>query len=183
MSMPNQQAAESLHEIEHTVRRSAAAYGYQKASPHLIQWGVVWMAGYSLTYVRPQWSAVWPVLVLLGIAGDFGIARYTRSKGSLTSDWRFASTALALFLFFVALFAIMPPRSGAQAGAFFPIFVGLCYAIVGIWKRAARMVLVGLAVGVLTVGGYFWLPQYFLPWMAVVGGGALILGGLWLRRV
>ena len=33
----------------------------------------------------------------------------------------------------------------------------------------------------LTVGGYFWLAPYFMLWMAGVGGGALILGGLWLR--
>ncbi|HVB86508.1 MAG TPA: hypothetical protein VNK23_07585 [Candidatus Dormibacteraeota bacterium] len=46
-----------------------------------------------------------------------------------------------------------------------------------------RMAILGFAVGALTAGGYFSLPQYFLLWMAGVGGGALILGGLWLRKV
>ena len=183
MSVPNHQAAESLHEIEHAGRRSATAYGYQKASPHLILWGVIWMAGYSMSYARPQWSALWPVLVLLGLAGDFAIGRRAGTSGSRTYGWRFAASALALFLFFVAMFAIMPPKSGMQVGAFVPIFVALCYTIAGIWKSGARMVLLGLALGALTIGGYFWVSQYFLLWMAAVGGGALILGGLWLRSI
>jgi hypothetical protein len=35
---------------------------------------------------------------------------------------------------------------------------------------------------VLTIVGFFVLPAIFMLWMAVVGGGALVLGGLWLRR-
>ena len=38
-----------------------------------------------------------------------------------------------------------------------------------------------VAIAVLTLVGFFWLPQLFLLWMAVVGGGALIFAGLWLR--
>jgi hypothetical protein len=183
MSMPDQQAAQSLHEIEHAARRSAVAYGYQKASPHLILWGLIWVVGYSATYLRPQANAVWPALVLLGIAADFWIGRRTAAEGSHTHGRRFAANVAAVFLFFVALFAIMPPRSGLQVGAIIPIFIGLCYVMVGIWKGGARFLLLGLALGMLTVAGYFWVTQYFLLWMAAVGGGALITGGLWLRRV
>jgi hypothetical protein len=35
----------------------------------------------------------------------------------------------------------------------------------------------------LTLGGFFYLPQHFLVWEGFVGGGALILAGLWFRRV
>lgn len=184
MSVTNSNAAESLNEIQRAQRRSAVAYGYQKASPHLILWGFIWVVGYSATYFRPQENAaVWLLLVLMGVTADFWIGRRTAAGGSRTRDWRFASSMLAAYLFFVALFTIMPPRSGLQVGAIIPIFFGLCYAIGGIWKRGLRFVLLGLAVGVLTVSGYFWLAPYFLLWMAAVGGGALILGGLWLRRV
>jgi hypothetical protein len=30
--------------------------------------------------------------------------------------------------------------------------------------------------------GYFFLGPWFEPWMAVVNGGGLVLGGLWMRR-
>jgi hypothetical protein len=184
MSVTNSHAAQSLDDIQRAQRRSAVAYGYQKASPHLILWGFIWAVGYSATYFRPQANAaVWLFLVLLGITADFWIGRRTATEGSHAHGWRFAASILAAILFFVALFTIMPPRSGLQVGAIIPIFFGLCYAIGGIWKSGARFVMLGLAVGVLTVAGYFWLTQYFLLWMAAVGGGALILGGLWLRRV
>ena len=52
----------------------------------------------------------------------------------------------------------------------------------GIW-RGLRFRYAGIAVGALTLGGWFWLPEYFLLWMAAVGGGSLILVGLWLRKV
>ncbi|HET7214347.1 MAG TPA: hypothetical protein VFL79_12205 [Terriglobia bacterium] len=184
MSMTNSNAARSLDEIQRAQRRSAAAYSYQKASPHLIVWGVIWVAGYSTTYFRPQANAaVWLILVLLGVTADFWIGLRAATENSHAHGRRFAASLLAAFLFFVALFTIMPPRSGSQVGAIIPIFFGLCYAIAGIWKQGLRFVLLGLAVGVLTVAGYFWLAQFFLLWMAAVGGGALILGGLWLRRV
>ena len=44
------------------------------------------------------------------------------------------------------------------------------------------MILAAL-IAVLTLIGFFYLPVYFGLWMAVVGGGGLILGGLWLRSV
>jgi hypothetical protein len=46
-----------------------------------------------------------------------------------------------------------------------------------------RFLYAGIALGALTLIGWFWLPHYFLPWMAAVGGGALILTGFWLRKV
>ena len=34
-----------------------------------------------------------------------------------------------------------------------------------------------------TVGSYVWLPGHMLLWMAGAGGGTLVLGGLWMRRL
>lgn len=183
MPIPPQEATGALHDIERAERRSATAYWYQKASPHLIMWGVIWIIGYATSYLRPQWSATWLVLVPAGFLVSFWISRRGASQGARALGWRYAATIIAIFLFMWALFAIMPPKSGVQAGAFFPLMVALYYAFLGIWKNAARMAALGLALGALTVGGFFWLPPFFLLWMAGVGGGALILGGLWLRGI
>ena len=45
------------------------------------------------------------------------------------------------------------------------------------------MIVLGVALTALTVLGFFWVPQYFALWMAVVGGVGLILGGVWLRTL
>jgi hypothetical protein len=184
MPVPPQEAAGALHDIEHAQRRSAIAYGYQKRSPHLILWGVIWIVGYALVYARPQWGATWLVLAPAGFLASFWIGRRTRAETSRTFGWRYAATIIVILLFITALFAIMPPTKGAQAAAFFPLLVAVFYAVFGIWRDAARMAVLGLAVGALTVAGYFLLsPQFFMLWMAGVGGGALILGGFWMRGV
>ena len=94
---------------------------------------------------------------------------------------RFGGTFVAVVLFIGALFAIMPPHTDAQVAAFFPILVALFYLLIGVWTEGARMIVLGLAVGALTLFGFFYLAPYFALWMAVVGGGGLILGGFWLR--
>ncbi len=119
---------------------------------------------------------------LLGTIASLWIGRASKPAG-VRYDWRYLGTALAVLGFIIALFVIMPPQSSLQISAFFPILVALFYSLIGIWTRGARMLIAGIAVAALTLGGFFLLPQYFLLWMAVVGGGAVILGGFWLRSV
>ncbi|HEX3429434.1 MAG TPA: hypothetical protein VHT03_00995 [Rhizomicrobium sp.] len=183
MPISTSEAQAALSDIAKTSRASATTYGYRHASPHLIVWGVIWALGYGLSYLRPQYGATWPVLVLIGTVASFWVGWKSRPAQSKGYDWRYAATALAALLFITAIYAIMPPRTGLQAGAFFPILIALLYGLIGIWTRGTRMLIAGIALAALTLGGYFLLPQYFMPWMAVVGGGALILGGFWLRTV
>jgi hypothetical protein len=179
-----QEAASTLEEIASTEQHSQKAYHYQKAAPHLFLWGVIWMIGYTVTYVRPHWYPLWDVLAILGFVGSFFISFRARGSDSQASyGWRYGATFIAVFLFIAALFAIFPPQSSLQIDAFFPLLIAIWYVLIGIWTRGTRVALLGLALGLLTVGGYFWLQNYFLLWMAFVGGGSLILGGFWLRRV
>ena len=46
-----------------------------------------------------------------------------------------------------------------------------------------RLIATGIALAVLTLVGFFAFPALFSLWMAVVGGTALILGGVWMLRV
>lgn len=184
MPIPPQEAANALRDIEHTQQHSGQIYHYQKSSPHLFLWGVVWIIGYAVTYARPTWYLLWPFLAVIGIIGSFLVSRLIPTAGSRTAlGWRYAATFVAVALFIEALFAILPPKSSLQIDALFPLLVAIWYVLLGVWTRGGRIALLGLALGLLTVCGYFWLQHYFLLWMAGVGGGALILGGFWLRRV
>lgn len=177
------EAQNALHDISRAERSSAALYRYRHASPHLIVWGLIWAVGYGATYAKPQLGVLWPVLVGIGTFASAWIGWKFKPAKPGGYDWRLAGTWLAIFLFIAAIFAVMPPRSVAEVSAFFPLLVALFYGLIGIWIRGARLVLTGAAVGALTIIGFFFLPQIFLLWMAVVGGGALILGGFWLRSV
>ena len=183
MPITRDEAAGALNDISQTERRSGEVYGYSKASPHLIIWGAIWIVGYGLSWARPDFVWTWPVLSLIGVVGSFWIGSRGRAESERPSDWRYLGTFIAVFLFIFALFAVMPPQTNAQAGAFFPLLVALMYALVGIWARGLRLLITGVVLAALTLVGFFYLPAYFLLWMAVVGGGGLILGGVWLRSV
>ena len=183
MPVSPSEAQAALRDISKAERSSAAAYQYRNASPHLFLWGIIWAIGYGANYIEPEWGAVWPVLALIGAAGSFWIGWKTKPAERAGYDWRYAATLLAVLAFIGSVFAVMPPRNPMQIGAFFPILVAFFYALVGIWTRGARLLIAGIVVAALTLGAYFLLPHYFILWMAVVGGAALILGGFWLRRV
>jgi hypothetical protein len=171
----------ALREIAKAERHSAITYGYRTASPHLVVWGVIWMVGYGLAYLRPAWPLVWPALTIFGFANSIWLGWKERRRAQ-PFDWRYRATLLAVVLFTVAIFAILSPKTSAQFSAFVPMLVALFYCLVGIWTRGMRLLVTGIALAVLTVSGYLWMRAVFPVWMAVVGGGALILGGIWLRK-
>jgi hypothetical protein len=92
---------------------------------------------------------------------------------------------LAAFLLFIA-FGIFASRwlghfTQRQMGTFWSIYFMLVYTIVGLWVGRA-FVAIGGSIIALTLIGYFYIGSAFDLWMAVVNGGGLILGGLWMRR-
>ena len=193
MSLTPGEAADSLKEIQRTQSRSASARGYANTSPFLILWGVIWMIGYGGQ--RPG-AALLPtapglLLTLAGFAGaPCGIGRARApAQGNphpgmnAHAGLRFVAMFVAIGLFVAATYAIFGSATTAQQAAFIPLVVALAYIMLGIWKGAAPCVVTGVAVAALTLGGFFLLQQHFLLWMAVVGGGALVLAGLWLRKV
>ena len=184
MSLSSKEASETLSDVEHASRRSAQAFGYRKASPHLILWGLVWLIGYSATDLRPADAGlIWLVLVVAGSAISFFLGRSNgRSRAGAANSWRALGLVAIVLAFIGATVAIFGHVSGMQVGVFTPILVGAIYAGMGLWL-GLRFVVTGLAIIALTLGGYFYLPEHFLLWMAFVAGGGLILAGIWLRKI
>lgn len=188
MTLSPNEAVDALHDIAAVEAHSQRLYGYRKASPQLILWGVLWMIGYGLTAAWPSRSnPIWIAVDATGLAASFLIsARRTRNADAGGSRprvyWRFPAIMLIAFVFVAATIVIMAPVSGRQVGAFIPLVVAASYAVMGLWL-GLRFTIAGAALAALTLGGFFLLPAHFALWMAAVGGGVLILGGLWLRRV
>jgi hypothetical protein len=195
MSLSSDQAAQSLREIEKSERRSAEAHEYANASPGFVLWGFVWMVGYTGSFVLPKYGFahginwLWLALTVIGFTGSTIIGRgqyRTQHPGQIAASramgLRWGMSFLAMWVFVVATFTVLRPINPVATGAFIPLLVALAYAIFGIW-RGLRFLYAGIAVAALTLGGWFVLPHYFLLWMAAVGGGSLILVGLWLKKV
>lgn len=188
MSLSQDQAAESLKEIDRTTRRSALAYSYASTSPYLIMWGLLWMIGYSVSDLSPKLAgSLWMALLVVGIAGGMLIGRRQRTAGLSQAmpthpGLRFFVTFFAIGLFITATYAIFGHAGLRQQAAFVPLIVALIYSVMGIWK-GPRFLVMGIVIAALTLGGFFFLKEHFLLWMAVVGGGALVLGGVWLKTI
>lgn len=179
-----EEAKSALKDIEKTENRAAASQHARFAAPQLMLWGVIWAIGYSVNDLAVDYSWVWSILILAGIAASFLLNRSARASRVTGFNWRYMVSFATIFAFIFALFSIMQPRDYNQVGAFFPLVIGLYYTFIGVWTKGGwRMLPLGLALMALTVGGYWLLPEHFLLWMAAVGGGGLILGGLWLRSV
>lgn len=177
------EAEAALNEIERAGRRAIILCGYERGAPHLILWGVIWVVGYGLSDLAGRWAGpIWLVLTACGWLGGYLIGRATaESRTPPAHGWRYLAAGVALSGFVLATYLVMGPGPGARLGAFPPLVVALLYVLNGIW-RGLRWVVTGVVVGALTVVGYMLLTDHFLLWMAVVGGGSLILSGLWLRQ-
>ena len=184
MGISRAEADKALKDIEGTMERTSLGLGYRASAPHLILWGIIWIMGYSLNALitGPQWH--WLPLLIIGIpaSGWLGVRSMrgfnrSASKGAL----KYALSSLVGLVFFLILFSLLPPLDPRQLGSIFPLMVAAIYAIAGIWSGKARLAFVGAMVAVLVVLGAFILPAHFDLIMAVAGGGALVLGGLWMR--
>ena len=183
MPYSKQQAESALNDVDRAERRAAVLRGYERGAPHCILWGLIWIVGYGLSDVLAQWSGlIWMFLTVCGMLGGYLIGRTAkRRNASASSGWRYPALGAALLIFMFATYYVMAPRTGAQLGAFPPLVIAFVYVLVGIW-RGSRWILAGIAIGALTVIGFGFLNEHFMLWMAFVGGSALILTGLWLRR-
>jgi hypothetical protein len=86
-----------------------------------------------------------------------------------------------IYAFSFCLFAVFQPIRPMQIGAYWPLLAAALYGGIGLWG-GVRYIVVGAALALVTLFSFFFLQDRFYVAMALAGGGALILTGLWLRR-
>ena len=182
MTIDSKQATEALNEINAIVRAVRQSTVYNLASLLAIMWGVLTVGGYVNSYLYPRYAGYgWIVVYIVGISGWIAISATHARSGIRTFDLKIFA-AFFLFFAFGILWSVgighFTPR---QLGVFWPTYFMMIYSIVGLWVGAA-LVAIGLGITALTLIGYFFVGAWFDLWMAVVNGGGLILGGLWMRR-
>ncbi|TWC00507.1 hypothetical protein FBZ93_105304 [Bradyrhizobium macuxiense] len=180
----SQQASAALNDINDIVHRLRQSQIYQTASLIIIMWGVLVFLGYIANYTwPPQGYAIWAVVDLVGIAGSIAIATFS---GTGPGAGAFAIRLLMAFLLFIAFgifcSVVLGHFGPRQMLVFWPVFTMLFYALAGLWFGYAFIV-IALGSSALIVTAYFYAGPALLLWMALVHGGALVLGGLWMRRI
>jgi hypothetical protein len=182
-SIDPREAASALSDIEFIARRVRQSTIYNLSSMMMIMWGALVLAGNITSFLWSRSAGyAWLAVYAAGIAGSFVISAFGYPRtGVRTFDIRM----LVAFLLFIAFGIFSSSWLGhftpRQLGTFWPIYFMLVYTIVGLWFGLA-FVAIGLGITALTLIGYFFVGEWFHLWTAVVNGGGLVLGGLWMRR-
>ncbi|MBS0387374.1 MAG: hypothetical protein JSR15_02750 [Proteobacteria bacterium] len=192
MNISREEASNSLREIGQAHQRSTVMQNYRHFAPHMLVWGCVWLLAYGLCDFFPDRAGpIWLVASIAGVIVSLANRKRVRGRvvgtaasvpGSmLAQGWRWVLAAAVLYAFFVASFNVLPPRSGLQAATFISLFFMFAYMIYGA-LAGLRVFFIGLVATIAILYGYFSMGSHAYMWLAIAGGGALIVGALWVRK-
>lgn len=172
--MDHDLARDGLRTIANARRKTAELRAYRDTGSVVTAWGVVWIVGYAAQQFLPGAA---PLVWLAGWAGAIGwTATRPRSRG----DMRALATWLVALAFVFTLLLVV--RADVRTAAMvFGLVVAASYFALGIWA-GARFAVLGAVVLLSACVGWWLTPQWLYLALALGGGLALVLGGLWLRR-
>jgi len=192
MDISREEASSSLRDIGQAHQRSTVMQNYRHFAPHMLVWGCIWLLANGLCDFFPDRAGlIWPVASIIGVIVSLANRRRARGSvvGSATSvpgsmlaqGWRWVLAAAVLYAFFVATFNVLPPQSSIQATTFISLFFMFAYMIYGV-LAGLRVFFIGLVATIAILYGYFSMGTHQYMWLALAGGGALIVGALWVRK-
>ena len=173
----------AIQTISRKTRRSIASGAFNAI---LIITGIVWLIGFTCTQFLPQEMVgyIWIGLSILGsilgtILGSRSSKR-VRSPSSAPVVRRVAIFWLLLICYAIAVIAIAGPTDGKQTTLMVILFIMLGWLATGLLFSFFLFWWV-LPITALALIGYFLLPGIFYLWMGVLGGGSMIILGIYIR--
>lgn len=184
MQVDRASARSALADVAEVEARTTQASIYGASSTILMLWGVVVALAYLTNhFLSAMIGATWLCAWAAGFAGTTLVSwRWRRSSKSPGTAMRLVWAQIVLLLFGFLFLWLLPPSSPRQVSAFFPLIFMMGYVVAGLWL-GRFFILCGILVSALTVIGYLYSGSWLPLWMAFANGGALIAGGLYLRRV
>jgi hypothetical protein len=186
LNMSSSEAEEALVAIQTMAQKTRQSIASGGTYITLIVTGVVWFVGFIFTQFLPQEIVgyIWAGLSILGgTVGTFlglRLGRRVRSPATAPTVKRVVFFWLLLALYGITFIAIAQPTDGKQATLFVILFImlgqlamGLLFSFSSVWWA--------LPISLLALIGYFLLPGFFYLWMAILGGGVMILLGLYIH--
>ena len=179
MTIDPREAASALDEIAGIERRVREALYYGGSAGLLI----VWAIGHTITQFSPVNAGLaWLLLDAFGVVGAIVISVRRAQARRRVRDWRLGAAFIITIGFGLLWQCLLGGEQWREISVFWATLFMFTYILAGLWI-GRFFIVCGVAVTALTLAGYFWAGPWFELWMAVVGGGSLVLGGLWLRRV
>lgn len=172
--MDKEQALESLNDVARVRQRTSELRNYRGMGSIVSAWGVVWLLGFGAQATFP---AAAPYVWATGWLGAF---TWILTRPPKPEDFRTLAT-WGVSVLFIVLVLVVAKANQTAAAMIFGLALSAAYAILGIWL-GKRFFLLAAFVLVSAGLGWWLVPQWLFHALALGGGGALFLGGLWLRR-
>jgi hypothetical protein len=186
MDISQEDAQKSLNQIQNASAQMRKAIASSYASDLLILWGVLWAVAFTIAHFYLAYAFhIFMAMGVVGVIGTFIIRRVFYSSAPIKNSsglrWRMFWFWTLLFVYILIWLDILAPFNGLQCNAFICTAVMFAYIMLGLWFGSYFMVFLGLAVTAATLIGYHLLTPYYCLWMALMGGGALLGTGLYVR--
>jgi hypothetical protein len=187
MNITPVEAEEALTAIKIMVQKTRRSISKSGAYVFLIIWGVVWLLGFLSSHFLANdiTGYIWLGLDVLGgiLSAIVGarINRHVRSPSTASSGRRIAWFWLILFLYCIAVFGVAWPVDGRQIAMLIILFVMIGWMAMGLLLSFTSIGW-GLAITALALSSYFLLPDFFYLIMAILGGGGMIVAGIYIRE-
>ena len=187
MDLTPTEAQQALEAIQAVAKRTQRVIANSGAYAFLIIWGFVWLIGFSANHFfsGPTVGYIWMALDTLGgvlsVVMGIRFGRVIRSGSGAKAGRRIGYFWLLLFLYCLLLLVVVSPLDMKEGAMVIVLFVMIGWIAMGLLLSATSIwwALVITAVALL---GYYLLPSYFYLWMAILGGGGMILLGFYIRN-
>ena len=186
MTVTRDDAASALHDIDTAERKVLTAFRYWLCCPYLLLWGALWIVAGTVGALSPGNTGLgWLVVDIVGFVGTgFLVAAQARRYGKGSERVRivrYLGTGAVVAAFITATLTLFAPVSNVEVQTFITVLIAAIYAVAGCWF-GLRYAAVGAALAALALGSFLFAPAHLTLIVPFLGGGALILGGLWMRR-
>ena len=186
MNVSPSEAEEALSAIQNMMQKTRHSIASSGAYIYLIVTGIIWLVGFlSTQFLTGAIVAyIWTGMSLLGTAVAIllgaRMGKRVRSPSATVTAKRAGLFWLLLVFYAIAAIAIARPTDGKQVTMFIILFtmigqlaMGLLLSFSSTWWA--------LPITALALIGYFLLPGIFYLWMGVLGGGGMIVLGVYIR--
>lgn len=183
------EAKEALADIDQVAQQTRRAIAGDPLGTNLVLWGAIWIIGFTLTYLSPGHAdRIWWILTGLGLSGTV-LASFLHHRRGMVHSERALKVLGQISLFWLAAIAyaltlglVIPMKSGVDQLVLIVCIIMLAYVVMGIWLRSPIFSIIGLVITVAALTGRVCVPpRSFMLWMAVFGGGGLLLPGLYVK--
>jgi hypothetical protein len=187
MDISPQEAQQALETIQIMVDKTRRSISNSGAYIFLMIWGLIWLIGFSANHflTGKTVGVVWGILDSLGgiLSVIMGVRlghKFRSSSGNQTGK-QIGWFWLLLAVYCGILLLVASPADMKQGSMIIVIFVMIGWIAMGL-LLSMTSVWWGLAITALALIGYFLLPGIFYLWMAVLGGGGMIVLGFYIRN-